>query len=378
MTVINKFWSILAKNNREDILYYIFFKFIYLSSNNADIAFTNYYKKERDAHNHIKSLSEKKLTFAKCHHKRFYVGLKNFFEKKLKLNFFYKLLLFRKIIKITKLFPSNTRPSIIKFLTLYSNLCEQYQIYGAPKSFLCVADLSSERLAMAYATKKFGGNIIYYFYTDYSKQIPPFPVNAAILRNRAQAELFKTSYNKNTLIFLLNDKDEIELKPIDTRVKNIGIAVNNFYNKKDLKKVIISLSKKYPQTFLNIRHHPNDKEKYVPKIKSAKIFTNSLSLKEFAEINDFIVTGNSSVQMDFLREGCPVILTKLDDLGNDLLGYAKKKIVYSQTHIERMNIENVNKFYRGNWRTRFEEDFLFNDSQFLHEDELSAFLKNLS
>jgi len=211
---------------------------------------------------------------------------------------------------------------------------------------IIISDVSPT-LHMLWSAAVTEGNGAIWWQDDYHHSGPlPQPVVAAVILNQ---DGLKAVRGKSPEAFVVaRDQTPVEqIRAIPTRPR-VGVATNAFFladvtQRRYLNDVLRALG----ASMLRIRLHPNSRltAEDFPEPWIEVALPNEL-LDEFTRTVDFVIVGNSAVQLRLLCEGVPVVhIPGMDPHGFDSYGYVKRGFCFGIERVQSIDVVRIRAFY---------------------------------
>jgi hypothetical protein len=244
--------------------------------------------------------------------------------------------------------------NIVIFLLAYADL---YRLFGKtpPAAVLTVSDLSARRIAAAAAANAQGVPVLYWQLHSKNNFRPPFQVDAAVVVGKSGYVAARRAAPAGAPIVTRVVGGPItrprRLPPQPVR---LGVALNNFVSPKQLKETLREIRHHFPGSTIRVRRHPNSEIGQASLGPQASVTPKGETLAAFAASCDVAFVGNSSVQIELLSHGSPVVhLPGLDYLDYDQFDFVTKGVICGAADVASLYVAQVNDFYaHENWPER--------------------------
>lgn len=263
------------------------------------------------------------------------------------------------LLKHRRQYPLPVFNELISFFLDWLNYHTLFKV--CPPAFVfTVDDLSSERLA-ACLVANYQQIYVIYGQIDLIKYTkPPFAVDIAIVKSRDALEYFT---NRSSIVHHAGkvDCDKIRVRKIPSKVRTVGILLDNFWIHDKLVEIINIIRKKHRNAILYIRYHPDTKTK--PDFSSDKIVVanSNETLELYSNKCDYVISNDTTARNKVLLNGCPVVhVSGIDDSGFESCGYVKNGVILGceAKSIKSLSMESINTFYSSkNWVTNMKKVF---------------------
>lgn len=131
-------------------------------------------------------------------------------------------------------------------------------------------------------------------------------------------------------------------------VESIGVAITNVEPTEGLSELLTSLKTNGSDTSVFVRPHPACKSDLIDKLGGVRI--SGGTLQDDARAADLFICGNSSVALEILLKGTPVVYcADLDEVEYDYYGFVGAGVVPEMSANERISLNAVRSHYGGDW-----------------------------
>ncbi|NVO26953.1 hypothetical protein HJ526_05950 [Donghicola sp. C2-DW-16] len=214
-----------------------------------------------------------------------------------------------------------------------------------------IGDLSERRLAMTVGAAMAGAPAAHWQLYQHFRTIPQLGYTHAIVLSDPAA---KSAEQQGLDVYrqVLSAPSAMRLP---SEIRSVGICLNAFGTPEQVSDLCETLRARASVDMILLRPHPRI-EKFdtskLPDIVSLR--PHGESLNDFANACDIVLCGSSSVQVELLALGCPVIhVAGLDSQPYDYLGLCAGGIAFGLEKIELFDLDAVKAFYsQPNWQTR--------------------------
>ncbi len=222
-----------------------------------------------------------------------------------------------------------------------------------PRAVLVTSTYASDSMALICAAKHMNIPVILVPHAniteDYSTSNMHYDL--AILSGKYASDIL-SQYNEHfsTQIVYSGVEGKTTALKLNRPIKTVGIFLTAQTNMTNLEKILHQIRKKFEEAAIVIRPHPVELVRPDFATLAGKsgitISPKGTRLDEDVSKVDLAIIGNSSVHLEVLKQGVPVVYyAGLDGYSHDVNGFVKNKIVPEIEDVNALNLEVINAFY---------------------------------
>lgn len=249
-----------------------------------------------------------------------------------------------------KKFRSGSRLCWIDMYILVGQSCYRRLFYRYSQVMPIIISDVSPALYMIWSAAVTEGDRAIWWQEDYHhyKTDISFSVCASVVLNEKGFMLAqKCSSAKKIFI-----RDSTKVRPMRSICERprLGVATNVFFDASEQQRALLKdIKDSLGADKLRIRLHPNSVLSAIDFHESwIEVAPNSELLKDFVDLIDICVVGNSAVQLRLLCDGVPVVHVEgLDHHAYDAYTYCAQGFVFGVQDFHDLTLDNVRSFYSG-------------------------------
>lgn len=226
------------------------------------------------------------------------------------------------------------------------------------KTLVVANDHSPAAVAAVNSAHQLGIEVCYVQHGSVTRAFPPLNYSIALLQNDFSRECYLSIDSKYKTKVALFPCFETPFKITRSLPLNptICIALSFFPNLISLRELITQLNELFPRSKISLKQHPrcNIDLSQIGCEMDVSILSRDIATDFLAHQIDLAIVANSSVTVEFLHFGCPVIYWPHGDTGpRDYYGFLGSGIVPEISGDLLQNPDQISGFFDENWRSRF-------------------------
>ena len=244
-------------------------------------------------------------------------------------------------------FPVEIRPFCIWLLARFCYWFAYYRQALADTEISAVVvhdDLEPRILGLACAAQSHGIAVgLFRMSDEHTRPIPPFRVDTLFCWNQGQKDAMSGRYRCAAHL----PRVRVPMHPLSSdHPISVAILVNAFYDLTAVQALCTRLAQYVHIGRIYIRPHPRSDANQFSNPSGTWSVASGEPLSALAERIDVAVCGNSSVTMELLYLGIPVVYADdLEQVPRDVYGYHASGIVPAMQEVD-IDVSAINQFYR--------------------------------